>query len=106
MVLFSLVQQVMEYEYEAAMEKHYRSSLLKAFRKTVNDGYFPFIIVDCVNHQVKHFEEMWSYAKQKGFQVCHKVFWFYEACSESSQIEGLEQQRIGHVRCCLTDLAN
>jgi len=61
----------MEYEYEAAMEKHYRSSLLKAFRKTVNDGYFPFIIVDCVNHQVKHFEEMWSYAKQKGFQVHH-----------------------------------
>jgi hypothetical protein len=61
----------MEYEYEAAMEKHYRSSLLKAFRKTVNDGYFPFIIVDCVNHQVKHFEEMWSYAKQKGFQVLH-----------------------------------
>lgn len=64
----------MEYEYEAAMEKHYRNSLLKAFRKTVNDGYFPFIIVDCVNHQVKHFEEMWSYAKQKGFQVCLKVF--------------------------------
>jgi YLP motif-containing protein 1 len=62
----------MEYEYEAAMEKHYRSSLLKAFRKTVNDGYFPFIIVDCVNHQVNHFEEMWSYAKQKGFQVCRK----------------------------------
>jgi YLP motif-containing protein 1 len=64
----------MEYEYEAAMEKHYRNSLLKAFRKTVNDGYFPFIIVDCVNHQVKHFEEMWSYAKQKGFQVQYKVF--------------------------------
>ncbi|XP_069691442.1 YLP motif-containing protein 1-like isoform X2 [Periplaneta americana] len=64
-----VITKVMEYEYEAAMEKHYRSSLLKAFRKTVNDGYFPFIIVDCVNHQVKHFEEMWSYAKQKGFQV-------------------------------------
>jgi hypothetical protein len=66
----------MEYEYEAAMEKHYRSSLLKAFRKTVNDGYFPFIIVDCVNHQVKHFEEMWSYAKQKGFQVPYRVLCF------------------------------
>ncbi|KAJ9600750.1 hypothetical protein L9F63_001105, partial [Diploptera punctata] len=64
-----VITKVMEYEYEAAMEKHYRNSLLKAFRKTVNDGYFPFIIVDCVNHQVKHFEEMWSYAKQKGFQV-------------------------------------
>nr|CAD7459621.1 unnamed protein product [Timema tahoe] len=60
---------VMEYEYEAAMEKHYQSSLLKAFKKTVNDGYFPFIIVDCINDQVKQFEEMWSYAKQKGFQV-------------------------------------
>jgi YLP motif-containing protein 1 len=71
----------MEYEYEAAMEKHYRNSLLKAFRKTVNDGYFPFIIVDCVNHQVKHFEEMWSYAKQKGFQV-HAMTMLYECVFE------------------------
>nr|CAD7412961.1 unnamed protein product [Timema cristinae] len=64
-----ITTKVMEYEYEAAMEKHYQSSLLKAFKKTVNDGYFPFIIVDCINDQVKQFEEMWSYAKQKGFQV-------------------------------------
>jgi len=64
----------MEYEYEPSMEKHYRNSLLKTFRKTVSDGYFPFIIVDAINDKVSHFEEMWSYAKQKGFQVIIVLF--------------------------------
>ncbi|XP_025831805.1 YLP motif-containing protein 1-like isoform X2 [Agrilus planipennis] len=59
----------MVYEYEECMEASYRQSLMKAFKKTVTDGYFPFIIVDNVNEKVKYFGEMWSYAKQNGFQV-------------------------------------
>lgn len=59
----------MEYEYESGMEPHYRESLVKAFRKTVIDGYFPFIIVDCINDKLNHFDELSSFAKQKGFQV-------------------------------------
>lgn len=59
----------MEYEYESGMEPHYRESLVKAFRKTIIDGYFPFIIVDCINDKLSHFEELSSFAKQKGFQV-------------------------------------
>lgn len=59
----------MVYEYEEGMEESYRQSLLKAFKKTVTDGYFPFIIVDNVNEKVKYFGEMWSFAKQNGFQV-------------------------------------
>ena len=69
-----VTKKVMEYEYEHMMEKHYRSSLVKAFRKTINDGYFQFIIVDCVNECVEHFEEMWNNAKQKGFQVPYHLF--------------------------------
>lgn len=61
--------QVMEYEYEPEMEEAYRGSLFKTFKKTVEDGFFPFIIVDAINDRVKYFEEMWSFAKQKGFQV-------------------------------------
>lgn len=52
------------------MEDAYRQSLFKSFKKTVDDGFFPFIIVDATNEKVTHFEEFWSYAKSKGFQVC------------------------------------
>lgn len=59
----------MVYEYEAEMEESYRTSFMKSFKKTITDGYFPFIIVDNVNDKVRHFGEMWSFAKQNGFQV-------------------------------------
>ncbi|KAK9875658.1 hypothetical protein WA026_009455 [Henosepilachna vigintioctopunctata] len=59
----------MVYEFEAEMEEAYRASLMRSFKKTVTDGYFSFIIVDNVNDKVKHFGEMWSFAKQNGFQV-------------------------------------
>ncbi|XP_014255755.1 YLP motif-containing protein 1 isoform X2 [Cimex lectularius] len=62
-------KKVMEYEYEAAMEPQYRESMVKSFKKTLNDGYFPFVIVDAVNNKLHHFEEISSFAKQKGFQV-------------------------------------
>lgn len=59
----------MKYEYEECMEASYRTSLIKSFKKTITDGYFNFIIVDNVNDKVKYFGEMWSFAKQNGFQV-------------------------------------
>ncbi|KAF7270560.1 hypothetical protein GWI33_016512 [Rhynchophorus ferrugineus] len=59
----------MVYEYEREMEEIYRQSLIKSFKKTVTDGYFNFIVVDNVNQKVKNFGEMWSFAKQNGFQV-------------------------------------
>lgn len=58
-----------EYEYEAEMEEVYQSSLFKSFKKTIDDRFFPFIIVDAINDKVKNFENFWSYAKQRGFQV-------------------------------------
>ena len=51
------------------MEETYRRDLVKAFKKHIDNVYFHFIIVDAVNDKVKYFEEMWSYAKSKGFQV-------------------------------------
>lgn len=58
-----------EYEYEVELEDSYRASLVKSFKKQVDDGYFDFVMVDCINNLTKHYEEMWSYAKQKGFEV-------------------------------------
>nr|XP_020472986.1 YLP motif-containing protein 1 [Monopterus albus] len=60
---------VLEYEYEPEMEDTYRSSMLKTFRKTLDDGFFPFIILDTINDKVKQFDKFWSAAKTKGFEV-------------------------------------
>jgi YLP motif-containing protein 1 len=38
------VMKVMEYCYEPEMEEAYRSSMLKAFKKTLDEGVFSFII--------------------------------------------------------------
>lgn len=43
--------------------------MLKTFRKTLDDGFFPFIILDTINDRVKHFDQFWSAAKTKGFEV-------------------------------------
>ncbi|CAG2247265.1 YLPM1 [Mytilus edulis] len=62
-------KKVLEYEFEAELESSYRKNMYKSFKKTIDDGFFPFIIVDAVNEKERHFEEFWSYAKSKGFQV-------------------------------------
>ncbi|KAL0967067.1 hypothetical protein UPYG_G00247400 [Umbra pygmaea] len=59
----------LEYEYEPEMEDTYRSSMFKTFKKTLDDGFFPFIIIDAINDRVKYFEQFWSAAKTKGFEV-------------------------------------
>lgn len=65
----------MEYEYEAELEDSYRSSLIKSFKRQVDEGFFPFIIIDCINNRVSHFADIASYAKRQGFEVstvgCH-----------------------------------
>jgi len=43
--------------------------MLKTFKKTLDDGFFPFIILDAINDKVKYFDQFWSAAKTKGFEV-------------------------------------
>ncbi|RLU15043.1 hypothetical protein DMN91_012930 [Ooceraea biroi] len=59
----------MVYEYEEAMEQSYITSLVKAFKKNITDGFFNFIILDCINEKITDYEEMWNFAKSKGFKV-------------------------------------
>ena len=61
--------QVMEYEYDSAMEVSYQVSFLKSFKRQIDDCYFSFIIVDAVFDKVAQMEEFWSYAMSKGFQA-------------------------------------
>ncbi|XP_066584532.1 uncharacterized protein ZAP3 [Prorops nasuta] len=59
----------MVYEYEEAMEQSYAASLIKAFKKNITDGFFNFIILDSINEKISDYEEMWNFAKTKGFKV-------------------------------------
>ena len=47
-----LKKKVEEFEYDEAMEPAYRASLFKLFNKTLDEGFFPMIVVDAVNHKV------------------------------------------------------
>ncbi|KAG8379131.1 hypothetical protein BUALT_Bualt07G0056300 [Buddleja alternifolia] len=60
---------VMEYCYEPEMEEAYRSSMLKAFKKTLDEGAFPFVIVDDRNLRVADFAQFWATAKRSGYEV-------------------------------------
>ncbi|KAL1566283.1 hypothetical protein AAHA92_01912 [Salvia divinorum] len=63
------MKKVMEYCYEPEMEEAYRSSMLKAFRKTLDEGAFPFVIVDDRNLRVADFAQFWATAKRSGYEV-------------------------------------
>ncbi|XP_050122173.1 uncharacterized protein LOC126599773 [Malus sylvestris] len=64
-----VVKKVMEYCYEPEMEEAYRSSMLKAFKKTLEEGVFTFIIVDDRNLRVADFAQFWAIAKSSGYEV-------------------------------------
>ena len=49
--------------------KSYSLSLTKNFKKQVENGLFSFLIVDTINDKTAHYQEMWSFAKQKGYEV-------------------------------------
>jgi YLP motif-containing protein 1 len=58
-----------EYVYEKEMEPAYRASLLKTFNKTLDEGFFNMVIVDAINNRNRHYDQFWSDAKHKGFEV-------------------------------------
>ena len=45
-------RKVEQYEYDEAMEPVYRNSMFKLFVKTLEDGFFPMVVIDAVNHKV------------------------------------------------------
>ena len=44
--------QVTEYVYEAEMEEAYTVNMFKSFTKTLEEGFFPVVIVDAVHDKV------------------------------------------------------
>ncbi|XP_015689477.1 YLP motif-containing protein 1 isoform X2 [Oryza brachyantha] len=64
-----LTKKVIEYCYEPEMEETYRSSMLNAFKKTLDEGSFTFVIVDDRNLRVADFAQFWASAKKSGYEV-------------------------------------
>lgn len=62
-------QIIMKYEYDKTMDEAYQRSLVKSFKKIIDDDLFNFIIVDMVNEKKNQVEEMCSHARLKAFQV-------------------------------------
>ncbi|CAL8468069.1 g7608 [Coccomyxa elongata] len=58
-----------EYCYEADMEGVYKASLLKAFRRTVEEGRSTFVIVDAPNPRVEDFKPYWDAGQRAGYEV-------------------------------------
>lgn len=50
---FRVKRMVQEYEYDGEMESAYRNSLFKSFIKTLDEGFFPLVIVDAVHEKVR-----------------------------------------------------
>jgi hypothetical protein len=48
----------MDYEYDPKMEETYRRSLIKLVRKSIDDRFYPFLIIDQNNEQLGHCRDM------------------------------------------------
>lgn len=57
------------YEYDANMEESYTQYLLKAFKKTLMDNLYQFVIIDCQNTTLNHLNEFYSIATSCMFTV-------------------------------------
>lgn len=51
------------------MEEAYRASLFKSFTKTLEDGFFPVVIVDAIHDKVRL--DMFSVDCLSCLEICH-----------------------------------
>lgn len=70
MTLLQIKKPSLKYEYDQELEESYLNSLKRAFKRTLTDGYFTFLVYDAVNEQLKSYADVWNFARQNGFQVC------------------------------------
>lgn len=59
----------LSYEYDAHMEESYTQYLLKAFKKTLLDNLYQFVIIDCKNTTLNHLNEFYTIATSCLFTV-------------------------------------
>ncbi|XP_052888561.1 uncharacterized protein LOC128297047 [Anopheles moucheti] len=75
-----------EYEYDAEMEDIYVQNLIKAFKRTISERLFNFVIVDCCNHMLETYNEFHNYARSNGFKVY--------TCTMQTDVEDCARQNV------------
>lgn len=72
---FQIKKPSLKYEYDEKLEETYMFSLKRAFKRSLTDGFFTFLIYDAVNDQLRSYADIWNFARQSNFQVsmCYNV---------------------------------
>jgi hypothetical protein len=102
----------MKYEFDRDMDETYQKSLVKSFKKTVDDALFNFIIVDMINERLSKLEEMSLYAKQKGYHVYigemtdfeHRPEIFFNRNIHSRTLDEIKMVILSLIVICFTNL--
>lgn len=77
-----------EYEYDAEMEEEYMKNLIKAFKRAITERLYNFIIVDCVNERLEHYNEFHNFGRSNGFKVY--------TCTLQTELDMCIEQNIHH----------
>lgn len=57
------------YEYQAEMEEKYMQFLMKSFKKTLSDGFFELVILDCNNITLQYLHDLHSISLMHQYTV-------------------------------------
>ncbi|XP_052864674.1 uncharacterized protein LOC128271262 isoform X2 [Anopheles cruzii] len=77
-----------EYEFDGEMEELYIQNLIKAFKRTISERLFNFVIVDCCNHRLEYYCEFHNYARSNGFKVY--------TCTMQTDVDACVEQNVHH----------
>ncbi|XP_058058127.1 uncharacterized protein LOC131209147 [Anopheles bellator] len=77
-----------EYEFDGEMEEIYIQNLIKAFKRTISERLFNFVIVDCCNHRLEYYCEFHNYARSNGFKVY--------TCTMQTDVDACADQNVHH----------
>ncbi|XP_062556485.1 YLP motif-containing protein 1-like isoform X2 [Armigeres subalbatus] len=77
-----------EYEFDSEMEEEYMKNLIKAFKRTITERLYNFVIVDCVNERLEYYNEFHNFGRSNGF----KVF----TCTLQTELDMCIEQNIHH----------
>ncbi|XP_055544894.1 uncharacterized protein LOC129729984 isoform X2 [Wyeomyia smithii] len=91
-----------DYKYDGDMEEVYMQNLVKAFKRTITEKLYNFIIVDCVNERLQYYNEFHNFGRSNGFKVY--------TCTMQTDIElcieqNIHNRKADEIRCYANDWA-
>lgn len=66
---YFIINEQETYEYDPDNENTYMENVKKSFKKTISEGFYDFVIVDCNNIDLTNYNFFYASAKQQEFAV-------------------------------------